>query len=499
MRKAVPLVLFFVLWLGLPGTLFAQGAEEDLGKANDSVRQSIQYAEQGKLPEAKQAYEQYSKTWYDVEDGVKKKSKDAYVGIEEAMGGVQFAFTVQPPDQQTVLKSLRELDRLNTSFINKDLSVFKGTPSTNGSAKTSVADVLKLLDGALSDLQADRVQDAKAKIGQFRQSWIDIEGVVLTQSSKLYTDAERDMVTAYAMLSASSPDKAGAEKTIRSMRDYLAPIAGKTSYTMIDVITILLREGLEAILVIVALLGFLNKSGHSEKKSWIWYGVGGGVLISIGLGVAVQLLFSSGAFGSNNFLIAGCTGIFAAVMLLYMSYWLHSKSSLSSWHKYISDKSTNALKTGSLWSLAILSFLAVFREGTETVLFFIGMASSIDLGTLLAGIGVGLLILLALAVLILKVGLKIPMRPFFLVSSILVFYLCFKFLGMGVHGLQLAGVMQASQLKHFPGVDALALYATWENLIPQAMLFAAAICIVLWSRKKDRELRRQLKVAGESI
>ena len=145
-------------------------------------------------------------------------------------------------------------------------------------------------------------------------------------------------------------------------------------------------KGLEALLVIVALLGYLNKSGHGDKKKWLWFGLGAGVFVSVVIGIVVQLLFSSGTFGNNNFLIAGCTGLFAAIMLIYMSYWLHSKSSTASWNQYINNKSTQALATGSLWSITILAFLAVFREGTETVLFFIGMASSINLTTLLTGI-----------------------------------------------------------------------------------------------------------------
>ena len=127
-----------------------------------------------------------------------------------------------------------------------------------------------------------------------------------------------------------------------------------------DAITILLREGLEALLVVVALLGFLRKSGHGEKSKWIWLGVGAGIGISIILGIIVNLLFSAGAFGSNNFLIAGWTGIFAAVMLLYMSYWLHSKSSISEWQRYIHTQSTKALNTGSLFSLAYFIFSCCF-------------------------------------------------------------------------------------------------------------------------------------------
>ena len=180
-----------------------------------------------------------------------------------------------------------------------------------------------------------------------------------------------------------------ASATIARMHADLQPLAAKTSYTMLDATTIILREGLEALLVVIALLGFLKKSGHEDKKRWIWYGVYGGLAGQLALGIVVQQLFSASAFGNNNFLIAGCTGVFAALMLFYMSYWLHSKSSISNWQTYIRNQSVKALATGSLASLSFLAFLAVFREGTETVLFMIGMASSISLASLLGGIGIG--------------------------------------------------------------------------------------------------------------
>jgi high-affinity iron transporter len=474
-----------------PPAVHAQSAEQDLEKANGYVRQAIQAARQNDLATAKTQYEQFHSGWFQFEDGIKEKSKGAYRAIEDKMGEISFAFAQVPVDTAKVTAALESLDRTNTDFINGNLAAFD-EPAT-GDNKASVSGLVQLLDQALANLQKGDVPAAKANMEQFRKSWLDIEGVVLTQSNKVYTDAERDMVTSYALLSANPPDTQGAKQTIQNMRDYLEPLSGKSSYTMLDVITILLREGLEALLVVIALLGFLKKSGHEDKKKWIWYGIGGGIAVSIVLGVAVQLLFSSGAFGSNNFLIAGCTGLFAAVMLLYMSYWLHSKSSLANWQQYISSQSTRALAKGSLWSLAILSFLAVFREGTETVLFFIGMASSISLASLLMGIVAGVLLLSVVAFLMLKIGLKIPMRPFFLVSSILVFYLCFKFLGMGIHGLQLAGILEATHATHWPTIDVLALYSTWENIIPQILLLILAIIVVLWNRGRNNRIRKQLQ------
>ncbi|MFJ7724794.1 FTR1 family protein [Neobacillus sp. NPDC097160] len=490
MRRKLVTILMILLtaFIILPRNSFAALVSDDLQQANSIITQTIQSVDKGEMDAASEHFKTFRTTWLSIEDGVKKQSQQAYHDIEDHMGQVSFALAQQPVNQENVKNALLGLKNINQKFIDGKFAATSGKGSNNSDQKGNVADLVSLLNQSLAKINDNDIQGAKDDIEKFRQSWLNVEGVVLTQSSKIYSDAERDMVASYSML--SSNDVSGAKKTIEGMRDYLSPLVSKTSYNMMDAITILLREGLEGLLVVVALLGFLRKAGHEEKSKWIWLGVGAGMGVSIILGTIVNLLFSAGAFGSNNFLIAGWTGVFAAVMLLYMSYWLHSKSSIAEWQRYIRTQSTKALNTGSLFSLAILSFLAVFREGTETVLFFIGMASSIKLTSLLLGIAIGLFILVILSYLILKVGLKIPMRPFFLVSSILMFYLCFKFTGMGIHGLQLAGLLPATQAP-IPTIDFFALYSTWESLIPQMILLVIAVIAAFLNKRKDNKVKLQ--------
>lgn len=176
-------------------------------------------------------------------------------------------------------------------------------------------------------------------------------------------------------------------------------------------------------------------------------------------------------------------------MLIYVSYWLHSKSSVKAWQSYVNDKSSQAIATGSLFSLGLLAFLAVFREGTETVLFYIGMASSIKLSDLLIGIAIGMAILVFIALLILKVGLRIPMRPFFMVSSLLVFYLGLKFTGMGINGLQLAGLLPATSSDILPSIGWIGMYPTWEGFLPQLILIIVAITMLFINQINSKDLK----------
>ncbi|MBP0726829.1 FTR1 family iron permease [Bacillus sp. RG28] len=490
MKKVIQAILLS-LFIGafiIPVDSYAATSADDLTNANKLIEKAVELVQKNDVQGAANEFKTFQSTWLKIEDGVKQGSTEAYKGIEDNMGQVQFAFAQQPVNKENVLKAFLNLEQTNEKVISGKFPKTSNNSSQKSNKQGNVSDLILLLNDSLKKLDEGNVNSAKADIEKFRESWLNVEGVVITQSSKIYADAEKDMVMSYAMLSSQNPDVSGAKKTIQGMRDYLSPLAEKTSYNMMDATTILLREGLEGLLVVVALLGFLKKAGHEDKSKWIWVGVGSGLGVSIILGVIVNLLFSAGTFGSNNFLISGWTGVFAAVMLLYMSYWLHSKSSLSEWNKYIRTQSTKAINAGSLWSLAILSFLAVFREGTETVLFFIGMASSIKIPVLLMGIALGFIILIILSYLILKVGLKIPMRPFFLVSSILMMYLCIKFTGMGIHGLQLAGLLPATQAP-IPTIDFFAVYPTWESFIPQVFLLVVAIVVAIINKRKDKKIR----------
>ncbi|WNR42287.1 FTR1 family iron permease [Paenibacillus roseipurpureus] len=478
--------MVLLLLVALPLSVAAK-PQDDLAKEDEGVVKAIQAAESGNVELATKLFEAFQINWLSYEDGIKKESLAAYQKIEGAMGEASLQTLKQPVDAQKLATKLKELHALNVSFAEGKLDAF-GSAAKSDKAVT-VASLVTLLDKALDQVKSKDFTGASDSIQELRNSWLLIEGIVLTQSSSVYTSMERDMVTAYAQLSASPVQADEAAVTIARMHADLQPLAAKTSYTMLDATTIILREGLEALLVVIALLGFLTKSGHGDKKRWIWYGVFGGLAVSLALGVIVQQLFSASAFGNNNFLIAGCTGVFAALMLLYMSYWLHSKSSVSNWQSYIRNQSVKALATGSLVSLSFLAFLAVFREGTETVLFMIGMASSISLASLLGGIGIGVGSLLIIAFLILKVGLRIPMRPFFLVSSFFVFYLCFKFAGMGVHGLQLAGYLPATTASWLPSWDVIALYPTLESAIPQFLLLLLALIAVIVDRRKSIQIR----------
>jgi high-affinity iron transporter len=148
--------------------------------------------------------------------------------------------------------------------------------------------------------------------------------------------------------------------------------------------------------------------------------------------------------------------------------------------------------------LAVLAFLAVFREGAETAVFYLGMAPAIALRDLLLGVGLGVVVLVIAAVLMLVVGVKLPLRPFFRMAGLLVYYLGFKFVGTGLHSLQIAGVIPSTPIPGLglnPFFEFFGIYATWQTLLPQLALLLGALAAWLYLRTQDQKVCAREMVA----
>jgi high-affinity iron transporter len=460
----------------------AAGPEDDLRAANLVVRRALAAAQAGDLTTAEREYRGYESTWFQIEDGIRDRSRDAYRIIEQLMGRVDGALTRRPSDAAAVVAALTALDRAQTQFVNGETVVDPSGAAAPGPAsgvKPTVTTLLRQLSDARAAVASGNWVGAATEIAQFQDTWLDVEGEIKTRSADAYRQTENDMALAATLAAQHAPETAA---TLDRMAERLRPFEQAARYGIFDAAIILLREGLEAILVLVALSTFLLKSGHAEKRRWVWSGATAGLIASIALGIALQVLVSGLINAENRELIEGVTGLFAAAMLLYVGYWLHDKSSLAGWRKYVTDRTTAALTSGGLFGLALLAFLAVFREGGETVLFYLGMAASISTGDLLAGLAIGTAGLVVITVLITVAGVRVPMRPFFTVASVLVFYLCFKFVGTGIHALQVAGLLGSSSAGYLPAVDFFGMYPTWATTIPQALLLIAGAVVVLRDR-----------------
>ncbi len=261
------------------------------------------------------------------------------------------------------------------------------------------------------------------------------------------------------------------------------------SYSVIDATIIFLREGLEGFLVVVALLALLTKQGYPDKQIWVWVGALAGILGSIATALLIRALFASTFRDIDPELLEGATGLLAAILLIWVSYWLHGQTTAKDWQTYLKTQTTEALATNRLLSLALIAFLAIYREGAETVLFYLGIAPAITPSDLLTGLGLGAVLLAILAFLILKIGIRIPLKLFFLVTSTLIYALGFKFIGNATHAFQEAGILPLHPLATLPAIKWLGVYPTWETMIPQAILVLVAVVIILipyyWTPQSD--------------
>jgi high-affinity iron transporter len=251
-------------------------------------------------------------------------------------------------------------------------------------------------------------------------------------------------------------------------------------------ITIILREGLEALLVVAAIVAYLSKAGHADKNRYVYGGVGLALVASVGL----AWVFSnfSALAGANQEVFEGVTILIAVAMLVWVSNWIFSKADAASWSKYIKGQSDTAISGGSLWSLTFVAFLAVFREGAETIIFYQALfaSGSSDGGQIWLGLGIGLVVLVAVYLVIRLAGLRIPVRPFFMVTSVLLAALAVSFAGSGVKELQEADLIPATAIPGFPTVDLLGLYPRVENLCAQGVTLALIVVLAVVATRRAR-------------
>ncbi len=256
---------------------------------------------------------------------------------------------------------------------------------------------------------------------------------------------------------------------------------------------ILLREGLEAILVVSAIIAYLVKTGNRRMTGAIYAGIAAGLVASGLLAVVFSALF--GGSGPQQEITEGVVALVAMVMLLYTGNWMLSRSSVEAWNAYIGGRAQAAVSRGSLLSLAMLSFLAVFREGAETVMFYqavlamtSGDASGVWLGALAASV-----VLVAVFLLIRFTSVRIPLRPFFLVTSAFMGVLVVVFAGGGVHALIEGDLIDGTYLPGLPTSDWIGLYPYAETLGAQAL---AALAVVVLGAMSLRRRRAETTVPG---
>lgn len=253
---------------------------------------------------------------------------------------------------------------------------------------------------------------------------------------------------------------------------------------------LLFREGMEAMLVVVALAAATRTGGQIGRSRDVYAGAIAAILASIMLAWAVNHLITDDASDT----LEGVFQLFAAATLFYVSSWMTSKGQSDRWLKFISHKLETAERsTIPAIALGLTAFLAVMREGAETIVFFqaltAGATETVERHAVAAGIAVAAVALAASFALIRRAADRIPMRLFFGVTSILLYAMAIVFAGQGVASLQEASVVPATFVNHAPTIPMLGLFPTVQSILAQTVLLIFAFAYVFVPRSGAREVR----------
>jgi high-affinity iron transporter len=247
---------------------------------------------------------------------------------------------------------------------------------------------------------------------------------------------------------------------------------------------ILLREGLEALLICTALAAAAAKAGSRHGVRAIWQGAAAAIVVSIATALAVDRVLH--LTEADQEAIEGVTMLLASAVLFYVSYWLLSKLQVARWMEYLRNRTINA---DSRWAMGGVAFLAVYREGAETVLFYRALAGIGAGFPMWGGIAAGVVVMVAIGTAVLRYGTRLPIRPLFTLTGLLLYYLAFVFAGRGVHELQEAGWISETALMNGPRIGPLGIYPTLETMTAQFVLLGLAIVagvviLMSWKRAK---------------
>ena len=256
-------------------------------------------------------------------------------------------------------------------------------------------------------------------------------------------------------------------------------------------LTIILREGFEALIIVAAVVAYLLKTGNEKRMSIVYSSLGVAVVLSFVMAWVMNLIFA-GAAGQKREVMEGAVMLIAVGLLFYVGFWLLSNAGAKKWSKYIQSHVSESISSNSAQALWWTVFLAVFREGAETVLFYQALIfdakDSAGYSMIALGFVVGLVVLLVTYYVFKIFAIKIPIKPFFLVTSAIIFYMSIVFVGKGLMEFVEGKIFVPTKIEGFPTIEWLGIYPYYESLVPQAIMIAALIIgVIIMKNKQAKE------------
>ena len=367
----------------------------------------------------------------------------------------------QPPQ---VKRGPAQLLDYTASTLDKSLAAFRNGDHEQA-YDLSVAAYLEgfeLVESSLDNVDANLRKDTEKALMAYRQSLQD--GLPIEQVQQRLDVAKGKLTESAGLLGSDG-------------------LSWSLSY--ISGLLILLREGLEAILVLAAILAFLRNTGQQSAVRSV--NVGWGLALLAGLATWALAAYVIDVSGAQRELLEGCTALFASVMVLWLGVWMHDRRHAAAWQDYIKSSLVGG---GGRFGFAMLAFFSVYRELFEVILFYETLwlqAGPAGHNAVLAGGATALVLLVGLAWVILRGSAKLPLALFFGINAALLCALSVVFAGHGVKALQEAGIFGTRPVAFFD-FDWLGIHADAYSLSAQAVAILAIV--VLYGRSRLAEKRR---------
>lgn len=368
----------------------------------------------------------------------------------------------------------------------------------SGKDYSKVADDIKI---ALNNILDDYEGFNQASINALQSAYLDIfeasgmESKVGAVDSNMKLKIESLFSQGVALIKASAPKEKLAQNfdelnsLVLSMVDQ---IQESTPYSLfIWAFGIIIREGLEALIIVVAIVSYLIQSGNKNRLNIAYSALLTGIILSFVTAFLVSWIFKQNA-GQSRELIEGFCMLLAVVLLFYVGFWLLSNARNKKWASFIKNQAVEAISTNSAKTLWFTVFLAVYREGAETVLFYQALLfdakTSMDYSAIFAGLGIGSLLLIVLYFLLKAGAIRIPVKQFFYITSYIIFYMVFVFTGKGIGELIEGKFITPTLLPvDFDAILWLGIYPYYESIIPQFIVLILLILGIFITHKLTKQ------------
>ncbi len=357
--------------------------------------------------------------------------------------------------------------------------------------KDKMAKVLQLYESGKVDDAID--ESGNIYFDEYEESGMEnIVGAKNTQL-KLDTEASFNKISALMRAGASKEQIVAAQNKLFDQLTQSLELTKKSSNwdLFLYALTIILREGFEALIIVAAVISLLVKSGNSKHLNIVYSALGVAVVLSIATAYGLNHIFGSENAGQTREVMEGAVMLIAVVLLFYVGFWLLSNASSKKWSAYIQGQISSSLSSGDSKMLWWTVFLAVYREGAETVLFYLTLLFDANknpaaTSMVAAGFVAGLVALIVIYVIIKKFSLKIAIKPFFIATSIIIFYMSVVFAGKGVMELVEGKVFVPTVIKGLPTITWIGFYPYVESLVPQAVMIVLLIVGILILKNKQK-------------